>query len=50
MNLVDYIILFVVLLSITLIYLGLGKQRDDVHGCTGGGLTVEKGEKERSDE
>lgn len=46
MNLIDYVILIVVVISIALIYLGLGKQRKDVYGCSGGSLTVEKSKKE----
>ena len=46
MNILDLVILIVVAAGIILIYLGLGNQRRDVHGCTGGGLTVEKNSKE----
>jgi hypothetical protein len=46
MNMWDIVIFVVTLAVITLIYIGLGNQRKNVHGCTGGGLTVEKSTKE----
>lgn len=46
MDILDIVISVVVAVGIILIYLGLGNQRKDVHGCTGGGLTVEKSTKE----
>jgi hypothetical protein len=46
MNAMDIIITVVVAVIIMLIYFSLGNQRKNVHGCTGGGLTVEKSTKE----
>jgi hypothetical protein len=49
MNMWDIVIFVVTLAVITLIYIGLGNQRKNVHGCTGGGLTVEKARRRMSD-
>lgn len=42
----DIVLLIIIALIITVFYIGLGNQRKNVHGCTGGGLTVEKSTKE----
>ena len=47
MSEIDIVLSFIVVgILIVVFVIALGKERINVHGCTGGGLTVEKNSKE----